>query len=97
MLKEIYWFVDYSDEIKKLSPELIEFSLFKEFECLIKHNLNVVETNYDKHYAIITEFIRDSLDITKIYKTMDLVPYVKIRPSQTLCNKEGVLTQYKIR
>lgn len=108
MLKQkIYWKVSYRESMRDefindrdLTIAQSDYELLdKEFWCLKKHKIKIIETNYEMGYAVIEEEIKVSENIFKTYKNKDIVPYIELRPVQRLSDKEGNVAEngkYKI-
>jgi len=78
MLKrKIYWYVDYQ------TSEGIEI----EFTCLKKHRIPIVFEG--DTYCIIEDTINKTDKIQDVYRTKNLVPYVNLRPLQSVCSEQG--------
>ena len=79
------WCVNYRNSLSKElvnNPKLKleehqKKLIVREFKCLEKHKYDIVELNYDLGYAVIS-----------INDLFDLVPYVRLRPTQLPAEEE---------
>lgn len=94
---KIYWNVSYRESMRdeyKNDP-LLELDendidlLDRELKCLTKHKHSIVSVNYELGFVVIEDSIKKNEDIFKTYKEKDRVPYVQLRPVQSLCDKDG--------
>lgn len=101
MTKIVYIYVNYTDSLKKnyidIKRDKIQatYDFENEIKCIEKHKIEIVDIDYDLFSLVFQTRINKNDDIKKIYKNIDLVPYINLRPFQAICEKRGTKDNYK--